>query len=207
MTDVPGTTRDVLREHIVIDGLPLHIIDTAGLRDSSDSVEKEGIRRAWHEIEQADRLLLLIDDTLGESDAERDWLARLPPALPVTRVYNKIDLSLRAPGLGGDADAAWVAVSAKTGNGLDELRRHLKEAVGFSSTTEGTFTARRRHLDALHRARDLLDSGARALAAHHAGELLAEDLRLAQHALGEITGEFTADDLLGRIFASFCIGK
>lgn len=206
VTDIPGTTRDVLRVHIQIDGLPLHIIDTAGLRESQDPVEQEGIRRAWKEIAQADRLLLLLDDR----DQAHDHLAieeLIPSHIGITRIYNKIDLTGREPRINSTAQETEIALSAKTGAGLDILRSHLKHIMGYEQPGEGQFMARRRHLDALEAAKNNLQSASHCLHALRAGELLAEELRQAQEALNQITGEFTADDLLGRIFASFCIGK
>ncbi|WP_339898968.1 tRNA uridine-5-carboxymethylaminomethyl(34) synthesis GTPase MnmE [uncultured Gilvimarinus sp.] len=209
VTDIAGTTRDVLKEHIHIDGMPLHIIDTAGLREASDAVEKIGIERAWAEIDQADRIILLID--AQEAIEHPDWqpenvwpefTERLQHSDKVSVVYNKVDL-VNAPEL----PPASVQISAKTGVGIDALKAHLKSCMGYQSTTEGTFTARQRHLDALAAAANCLTQGAEQLALHAAGELLAEDLRDAQNQLSEITGEFTPDDLLGRIFSSFCIGK
>jgi tRNA modification GTPase len=207
VTDIPGTTRDLLREHIQIDGMPLHIIDTAGLHDSDDPVERAGMQRAWSAIEAADRVLLVVDDQRGFDAADAAILGQLPARLPHTRICSKIDLSGRAPGISTtDADTE-VAVSALTGAGMDALRAHLKQCVGFSEQAEGAFSARRRHLDALARAQAHVDAGARQLLERRAAELLAEELRQAQQALGEITGEFTSEDLLGRIFSNFCIGK
>ncbi len=206
VTPVAGTTRDVLREHIQIDGLPLHVIDTAGLRDSDDPVEQEGVRRAWAQIEQADRLLLVIDDQTGFTGADRQVLERLPATLPCTRVFNKIDLSGRKAGVRETADGIEVALSARSGEGMAALRDHLKAVMGYTDSATGTFSARRRHLDALRRAACNLEN-ARACLNTGSGELLAEELRLAQQHLAEITGEFTSDDLLGEIFSSFCIGK
>ncbi|MAT66510.1 MAG: tRNA uridine-5-carboxymethylaminomethyl(34) synthesis GTPase MnmE [Gammaproteobacteria bacterium] len=205
VTPIAGTTRDVLREHIQIDGMPLHVIDTAGLRESEDEVEREGVRRAWHEIEQADRLLLVIDSRAGFTEEDQAILDRLPHALAHTLVWNKVDLTDDAPGL--DAERNEVRLSAATGAGLEPLREHLKACMGYVNAEAGGFIARRRHLDALTRARQHLEQGREALQVHRAGELMAEELRLAQTALGEITGEFSSDDLLGRIFTSFCIGK
>ncbi len=207
VTELPGTTRDVLRELIHIDGMPVHVIDTAGLRDSADRIEQEGVRRAWAEIERADRILLVIDATQGEGGAERALRSRLPAAVPVTSIYNKIDLTEEAPRAEQPAREPRIYLSAKRGEGMDLLREHLKHCAGLQTSGEGSYSARRRHLDALRRARELLSTGSRQLNRYSAGELLAEDLRQAQQALGEITGEFTSDDLLGRIFASFCIGK
>lgn len=206
VTDIPGTTRDVLREHIQIDGLPLHIIDTAGIRDSDDPVEQEGVKRAWREIEQADRILLLVDDQHPEQD-HLEIENQLPDHIGVTRVFNKIDLSGRDAGLIVTEQEVDIAVSAKTGDGLDLLKEHLKTCIGYEQSTEGHFMARRRHLDALDSAEEHLKLARHNLEVLNAGELLAEELRQAQEALNEITGEFTSDDLLGRIFSSFCIGK
>ncbi|WP_041521947.1 tRNA uridine-5-carboxymethylaminomethyl(34) synthesis GTPase MnmE [Gilvimarinus agarilyticus] len=209
VTDIAGTTRDVLKEHIHIDGMPLHIIDTAGLREASDAVEKIGIERAWAEIDQADRIILLID--AQEAIEHPDWqpenvwpefTERLQHSDKVSVVYNKVDLVSKT-----ELPQASVKISAKTGVGIDTLKEHLKSCMGYQSTTEGTFTARQRHLDALSAAANCLTQGAEQLTLHAAGELLAEDLRDAQNQLSEITGEFTPDDLLGRIFSSFCIGK
>lgn len=211
VTSIEGTTRDVLREHIHIDGMPLHIIDTAGLRESPDEVEQIGIQRAWDEIQQADRILLLVDSrTTTDTDAATIWpefVDQLADTGKLTLVRNKIDLSGEAAGLRVQGANPCIGISAATGAGIDALKQHLKEHMGFQQTGEGGFTARRRHLDALERARDYLLQGKLQLQGYAAGELLAEDLRQAQHALGEITGQFTPDDLLGRIFSSFCIGK
>lgn len=206
VTEIPGTTRDLLREHINIDGLPLHVIDTAGLRDTVDAVEQEGVRRAWDAIRSADRVLLVTDDRQGMSAADKALRAQFPSHIPLTIIYNKIDLSGRNPDSGEQGNQFYVALSAKSGQGIDLLRRHLKAVAGFQEGNEDGFIARRRHLDALDRARTHLDTAQRQLDAR-AGELLAEELRLAQQALGEITGEFSNEDLLTRIFASFCIGK
>ncbi len=205
VSDIPGTTRDVLREYIQLDGLPLHIVDTAGLRPARDVIEAEGVRRAKAELERADRVLLIVDDTQPAS-GDVELFQQLPPGLAHTVVRNKIDLTGRTPGIRQQDGVTEVLLSAKTGNGLELLRQHLKECVGFHPVAEGSFSARRRHLDAIQRAQAHLVT-AHGHAQARAGELLAEELRQAQQALGEITGEFTADDLLGRIFASFCIGK
>lgn len=207
VTAIPGTTRDVLREYIDIDGMPLRVIDTAGLRESSDLVEQEGIRRAWREIETADRVLLVIDSRVGINAEDRAIRARLPASVPLTLILNKIDLSQETP---GEQTGDWgpvIKLSAKIGTGLDILRQHLKACMGYQTSGEGAFIARRRHLDALHRAAEQLTNAQVQLAQYQAGELVAEELRLAQNHLSEITGEFTSDDLLGRIFSSFCIGK
>ncbi len=206
VTEIPGTTRDVLREHIQIDGLPLHVIDTAGLRESDDPVEQEGIRRAWKEIEQADRILLLVDDSYQNND----HLAienQLPPNIGVTRIFNKIDISGRSAEIIETAEEIDIALSARTGEGLDILKTHLKHCMGYEQSSEGRFMARRRHIEALENAEANLQNARYNLIELKAGELLAEELRMAQLQLSEITGEFTSDDLLGRIFSSFCIGK
>lgn len=202
VTEIPGTTRDVLRERISLDGLPLHIVDTAGLRESADRVEQEGVRRAWREIGRADRVLLVVDDTHGLGTDEETILARLPAGQPLTLVFNKCDLSGHAPGQEGNR----VWLSAKTGAGIESLTAHLKRAAGFQTPAEDSFIARRRHLDALERAHAHLLAAEARLGAR-AAELLAEELRLSQQILGEITGEVSSEDLLGRIFSSFCIGK
>jgi len=170
-------------------------------------VERHGIQRAWDEIAKADRALLVVDDQIGVCDESRQILARFPAGLPVTVVHNKIDLSGRSVSLWHDALGPHITVSAKQETGLNELRRHLVEAMGYRSDGEGTFMARRRHIEALQSAARSLEQGKVVLHHQKAGELLAEELRQAQHALGEITGEFTSDDLLGMIFSHFCIGK
>ncbi len=205
VTDVPGTTRDVLREQIAIDGMPLHIIDTAGLRDSEDPVEQEGIRRAWAEMATADRILLLVDDRQGFTVEDHALREQLPAETGVTVIYNKIDLTGREPMLRPTDWGHELWLSAKTGAGLDRLREHLKDCMGYHGG-EGTLMARRRHLEALERAAAALAAADEQLNAR-ASELAAEELRQAQNALSEITGEFTSEDLLGRIFGSFCIGK
>ncbi|WP_203299188.1 tRNA uridine-5-carboxymethylaminomethyl(34) synthesis GTPase MnmE [Marinobacter sediminum] len=213
VTAIEGTTRDVLREHIHIDGMPLHIIDTAGLRESPDEVEQIGIARAWDEIAQADRILLMVDATTTEQTEPHeiwpDFIDRLPANAPVTVVRNKVDLSSETVGFtnADSGTAPVIRLAAKSSDGLDVLRDHLKQCMGFASTTEGGFLARRRHLDALERARANLLQGQGQLEGYGAGELLAEDLRAAQDALGEITGHLSPDELLGKIFSSFCIGK
>jgi len=206
VTEVAGTTRDVLREHIQIDGMPLHIIDTAGLHDSEDPVEQEGIRRAWHQIEQADRVLLVIDDQQGFSEEDRQILERLPEKLPHTFIYSKVDLTGRNSGVETGDYAPVIVLSTHSGEGMDALREHLKHLMGYQGTSTGGFSARRRHIDALQRAAHHLEHAAACLD-NGAGELLAEELRLAQQHLSTITGEFSSDDLLGEIFSGFCIGK
>lgn len=212
VTDIAGTTRDVLKEHIHLDGMPLHIIDTAGLRESPDKVEQIGIERAWQEIEQADKVLLIVDAAenpeLDPSVVWPEFINKLPQNMPVTLVRNKMDL-LPEQQLHTDItnDIAVISISAQENQGIEELKSHLKKAMGFQGTTEGTFMARRRHLDALENASQHLLNGKEQLESFIAGEILAEELRLTQQHLNEITGEFSSDDLLGRIFSSFCIGK
>ncbi len=209
VTDIAGTTRDILKETIHIDGLPLHIIDTAGLRESPDQVEQIGIERALKAIADADQILLLQD--AQEKDTPAQLWQRLMPeqAMPahITWVRNKIDLTGEQPCVSSGDAITCLQISAKQGLGMDKMRQYLKDCVGYNSTLEGGFSARRRHLDALQRAQAYLQTGADQLAYSAAGELLAEDLRQAQECLSEITGQFTSDDLLGRIFSSFCIGK
>lgn len=211
VTDIAGTTRDVLREHIHIDGMPLHIIDTAGLRDATDEVERIGISRAWTEIEQADRIILMLDSSDPESvdlsKVRSEFLAKLPSTLPVTMVRNKIDLNGEQASESEQGGYQMISLSAQTHDGVKLLREHLKQAMGFQTGMEGGFLARRRHLDALDKAAEHLQIGLVQLTEFHAGELLAEELRLVQSYLSEITGQFTSDDLLGNIFSSFCIGK
>ncbi|CAM2916737.1 tRNA uridine-5-carboxymethylaminomethyl(34) synthesis GTPase MnmE [Glaesserella parasuis] len=211
VTDIAGTTRDVLREHIHIDGMPLHIIDTAGLREASDEVEKIGIKRAWDEIEQADHVLLMIDSNESQADSfQQEWatfLAKLPKNIPVTVIRNKVDLTGEAESLVQADNFTVIRLSAQTKVGVDLLREHLKKSMGYQSSTEGGFIARRRHLVALETAAEHLERGHIQLTQFYAGELLAEELRMVQNALSEITGQFTSDDLLGNIFSSFCIGK
>lgn len=207
VTDIPGTTRDVLRERIHIDGMPLHIADTAGLREQADVVEAEGIRRAHAEMTRADRILYVIDATRGlDDEAIRAETSQLPDSVPVTWVFNKVDLAGIRARL-QQSQPSRVHLSATTGEGIESLREHLKESMGYQGADAGTISARRRHLDALNRAHAHLQEAARQLTERRAGELMAEELRLAQQCLAEITGEFTSDDLLGRIFSSFCIGK
>ncbi|WP_373819913.1 tRNA uridine-5-carboxymethylaminomethyl(34) synthesis GTPase MnmE [Glaesserella sp.] len=211
VTDIAGTTRDVLREHIHIDGMPLHIIDTAGLREASDEVEKIGIKRAWDEIEQADHVLLMIDSNESQADHfQQEWaefLAKLPKNIPVTVIRNKVDLTGETESLVQTDNFTVIRLSAQTKVGVDLLREHLKKSMGYQSSTEGGFIARRRHLVALETAAEHLQRGHVQLTQFYAGELLAEELRMVQNALSEITGQFTSDDLLGNIFSSFCIGK
>jgi tRNA modification GTPase len=212
VTDIAGTTRDILREHILIDGMPLHIIDTAGLRDTEDPVERIGVERAMAAIAEADRILLLLDasqpEALDPSSLWPELLVSRPDPAKVTLVHNKIDLVNQHPALQTSVDGSTVVrLCARSGEGLELLRDHLKQCMGYEQTAESLFSARRRHLDALQAAAEALQHGEHQLTVLGAGELLAEDLRSAQQALATITGAFSADDLLGRIFSSFCIGK
>jgi tRNA modification GTPase len=204
VTAIPGTTRDVMKEHILLDDIPIHIIDTAGLRDSDDIIEQEGIKRAWAELSRADCVLLVSDlnDSHGAEPMDDAIKAALPPHVPVIKIWNKIDMHELMPKAEGDS----IYLSAKHGEGLPLLKQKMKEVVGYQAC-EGQFIARRRHIEALDKARNFLTVGLQQLSEHRAGELLAEDLRLAHLALCEITGTFTSDDLLGEIFSSFCIGK
>ena len=207
VSSIPGTTRDILHEQLQIDGMPLHVMDTAGLHDSPDEIEGEGMRRAKRAMAQADHILLVIDDSETGNTEDTEVLEHLPADLERTVVRNKIDLSGRVPGAVRRSGRAEVAISAKTGAGIEDLRTYLKHRMGYRPAGEGVFMARRRHLEALRRARShVVAANARRLGSR-SSELVAEELRLAQLALGEITGEFTPDNLLGRIFESFCIGK
>ena len=200
VTEVAGTTRDVLREQIDVDGLAVELIDTAGLRNDPDRIEAEGMRRAREALANADAVLWIQDVTDKDQEAPK---GNLPDGVPVTIVHNKIDLVGAKPGV---VDGA-VYLSAHTGEGIDALRRRIRELAGYDNQGEGAFTARRRHIRALRRANEHFETGRRALEESKAGELLAEELRLSQQALGEITGAFSADDLLGKIFSEFCVGK
>ncbi len=211
VTDVPGTTRDVLREQITIDGMPLHIIDTAGLRVTQDTVERKGIERAEDEMKRADQILFLIDASQPFDLSDSDFLSQVDSALSlgenVTFVLNKID-SPDYPGfLSQSMKQPVIEISAKTGLGLTELKQHLKECAGYVSAGEGLFSARRRHISALEKTQSCITLALQQLLSVGAGELIAEDLKQAQQVLGSITGDFTSDDLLGEIFSSFCVGK
>lgn len=204
VTEIAGTTRDVLREHIQLDGMPLHIIDTAGLRDSDNLIEKEGMRRAHEEILKADKIVLLID--ARELGAE-EILNSLPKDIDIIKVYNKIDLLGIEPKLIAAENGYQCYLSIKTGQGMDLLKQHLKESVGFNDNTNDVFIARRRHIVAITTSLQFVESALEQLQHNQAGELVAEDLRQAQMSLAEITGTVSSDDLLGKIFSSFCIGK
>lgn len=200
VTDIPGTTRDVLRDYILIDGMPMHIIDTAGLRESSDVVEQEGIRRAEKEIEKADVILYM------QAGNENETLPNFKNK-NIIFIHNKIDLSKQEPTVIEKNGVVHIYLSAKTYAGLNLLKDQIKSLAGLQSTGEGLYLARRRHLDAIARAKAHVEDCLLQLSKNKSGELAAEDLRLAHLALCEITGEFTTDDLLGRIFSSFCVGK
>lgn len=214
VTEIPGTTRDVLREVVILDGLPVHIMDTAGLRDSQDPVEQEGMRRTWSAIEQADVVILLVDDVAGFSQIEKQILQqsqqKTGQRVPFVVLYNKCDLSDRPPGLVSEeavpAAEVCLSISARQQLGMTELINQIKRLSGIQASGEGVFTARRRHLSALQQALEHLQT-AEQQAAHKEGELIAEELRQAQERLGDITGRLSSDDLLGRIFGEFCIGK
>ena len=201
VTEYAGTTRDILREQIDVDGLAVEIIDTAGLRDNPDEIEAEGIRRARAALSKADAALLIVDAT-NDDDTDHE----LPDDLAVIVLNNKIDVSGDVPGL-AQSEPPVLNISAKTGEGVDALYAAIKKIAGHDGEGTGAFTARKRHVDALTDADNHFHVGRQALDKHRAGELLAEELRLAQESLGGITGEFTSDDLLGRIFSEFCIGK
>jgi tRNA modification GTPase len=205
VTHIPGTTRDPLHEHLSLDGLPVGIVDTAGLRESTDPIEAEGVRRAQRELERADRVLWVMDGRAGIDAAVAAARAELDADTPFTIVLNKADLTDAAPQRFEQDGVAFLRLSALTGEGLELLTLHLKSVAGWSPEVSGTFSARRRHLDALARAAEHIDAARVELA--FALELAAEELRAAQSALGEVTGELTSDDLLGQIFSSFCIGK
>lgn len=204
VTSIAGTTRDTLKSAIQINGVPLHIIDTAGLRETADEVEQQGIARTWRALENANVALLLIDAAHGITEAEKTILRRLPSVLPKIWVHNKIDLNAEVPRTDVQGGETHVHLSAKTGAGVELLREHLLKLAGWQPTGEGVFMARARHLAALHIVDKHLDQASVLLAQP---ELLAEELRLAQESLNTITGKFSPDDLLGEIFSRFCIGK
>lgn len=203
VTEVAGTTRDIIRERIEIDGLAVELVDTAGLRDDPDRIEAEGIRRAREALKHADGVLWIQDASApeaGELDEE------VPGEIPVIILRNKIDVTGDTPGPLKE-NPTTLNVSARTGAGIDDLRETIRQLAGYQDLGEGAFTARRRHVDAIVMAADHFQRGLEALEKNAAGELLAEDLRLSHEALGEVTGSLTSDDLLGRIFSEFCIGK
>jgi tRNA modification GTPase len=204
VTDIPGTTRDAVRQTIQVEGVPMHIIDTAGLRDTVDRIERIGIERSWDAIGKADVLLYVVDACAGLGLADDTVMSRLSQNLKRVIVFNKIDLSGDRSGASEDPSGWTVHLSAQTGEGIESLRRTLLGLAGWQSGSEDIFMARERHLVALERVFEALLQARQQLAR---SELLAEDLRLAQRELNLITGEFTSDDLLGEIFSRFCIGK
>jgi tRNA modification GTPase len=211
VSESPGTTRDVLRENFSLDGLLIQLVDTAGLRVEADLIEKEGIKRALKEITVADHVIVVVDGTVTrETDPKQlfpEWIEKIPQGIGVTVLYNKIDCLDLPPFIEKKEHYIVVGVSAKTGAGLLAFRNHLKDTVGFSESSEGNFIARRRHIEALAQTKQHVQAGALQWQQFKAGELLAEELRQAQLALDQITGKFTSDDLLGKIFSEFCIGK
>ena len=204
VTSIAGTTRDTIKSSIQINGIPLHVVDTAGLRETEDEIERFGIARTWRALENANIALLLVDATHGITEMEKSIIERLPKDLPKIWVHNKIDLSSKSPSAEVLAQELHIYLSAKTGTGIDLLREHLLKLIGWQSTSEGVFMARTRHLEAIKQVEQFLLTG---LAAIGQSEIVAENLRMAQEALNSITGEFTPDDLLGEIFSKFCIGK
>ncbi|HUR42079.1 MAG TPA: tRNA uridine-5-carboxymethylaminomethyl(34) synthesis GTPase MnmE [Verrucomicrobiae bacterium] len=211
VTDIPGTTRDLLRENVNLDGLPVTLVDTAGLRESADPVERIGVERAWQAMAQAELVLFLVDDRAGVTASDKQLLAKLPKSAEVLILRNKSDLAPQPPSIPSSHEAAYrgteLQISAKHGAGLDLLKQAIRHAAGLEARNESLFSARTRHVDALRRAREHAAAAAARLAERAHAELAAEDLRLAQDALGEITGAVRTDDLLGRIFSQFCIGK
>ena len=210
VTDIPGTTRDILREFIHIDGLPIHIIDTAGLRLTRDFVEKEGVRRTQKAIQQADLLLLVIDASNPIKNYENtmiQWFSERESTVRAVIVENKIDLTGEKCSNKALKEYSHIKLSVKTHAGIELLKDHIKDIAGFESTNENSFIARRRHCDAIARAKTFLKNANNLFLNQGVGELVAENLRQAQNILSEITGEFTSDDLLGKIFSEFCIGK
>ncbi|TCV82233.1 tRNA uridine-5-carboxymethylaminomethyl(34) synthesis GTPase MnmE [Sulfurirhabdus autotrophica] len=204
VTSIAGTTRDAIRQQIKIEGVPIHIIDTAGLRETQDQVELIGIERTWHSINQANLAILVIDAAQGLAESDQKILDKLPASLPVVRVFNKIDLQQRVASAESEEQTTDIFLSAKTGEGVSLLHDFLLQTAGWQPSGEGVFMARERHLVALHTAMQHVEHADNCW---HQLELLAEELRLAQASLNSITGEFSADDLLGEIFSRFCIGK
>ncbi len=211
VTDIIGTTRDALHEHIHIDGMPMHLIDTAGLRKTSDKVECIGIEHAWNEIKNSDRVIFMVDgattSAFDQTDLLKEFITHLPKCIPITIIRNKTDITGEKLGITEVNGYSIICLSALTGEGVDLLRYHLKQSMIITDNIEGSFLARRRHLQALETAAQHLAQGKAQFSHNYSIELLAEELRLAQLVLSEITGKFLSDDLLGRIFSSFCIGK
>ncbi len=206
VSTTPGTTRDTIEQQFQIDGLLVNITDTAGLRVSTDEIEQEGVRRAYKAMEQADQILLVMDSSDKDTTDVKSLLQQLPDGVPVTLVYNKIDLFEQSTKAEFSQQPQSIKVSAKTGQCITKLCNQLKQSAGYSAG-ESLFSARRRHIDAIENAQQYLQAGINNIALQQAGELLAEDLRRTHDTLGEITGRVTVDDLLGQIFSSFCIGK
>jgi tRNA modification GTPase len=207
VTDIAGTTRDILKQEINIDGMPLHIIDTAGLRESDCEVEQIGIKKARKTIQNADKILLLIDIEKGIQQYDQDIIDSFKDKNNIAIIYNKIDKINNRPEIKKQTHYTEIYLSVKQNNGLELLKNYLKDYMGYNDVGEGIFSARRRHLDAIDRAIQSVTQGLQQLQLYQAGELLAEELLIAQNALNEITGEFGSDELLGRIFSGFCIGK
>jgi tRNA modification GTPase len=204
VTSIAGTTRDTIKSAIQINGIPLHVVDTAGLRETEDEIERFGIARTWRALENANIALLLVDSTHGITEIEKSIIERLPKDFPKIWVHNKIDLNSKSPSVEQINQELHIYLSAKTGDGLDLLREHLLKLIGWQSTSEGVFMARTRHLEAIKQVEQFLAVGIQSI---NQSEIVAENLRMAQEALNSITGEFTPDDLLGEIFSKFCIGK
>lgn len=207
VTDIAGTTRDIVKEEINLDGMPLHILDTAGLRDATDQVEQIGIERAWQALNQANHVLIMVQPGETIDPQDQQIIDKLPDNLSYSIIRNKIDLVSAKAKIQQHQDYSEIWLSAKHQLGLDLLKQHLKQIMGYQQTSEGVFMARKRHLDAIQRSLYAIENAQYQLTDFAAGELVAEELRLAQNALSEITGRFSSDDLLGRIFSSFCIGK
>lgn len=207
VTDIPGTTRDVLRAEINIDGLPVHLVDTAGVRESHNKIEIEGIKRTWFELERCDVVILMVDINRGLDQQERELIDKLPQGVGLIILYNKIDLTQQSPRVSEGEFATEILLSARSGDGITLLCEQIKQQAGMVDATEGHFMARRRHVNALEHAENAIRSGMTQLLEHGAGELLAAELQQAQQNLGQITGEYTTEDLLGNIFSHFCIGK
>ena len=204
VTSIAGTTRDTIKNAIQINGVPLHVIDTAGLRETEDEVEKFGIERTWRAAQSANIALLLVDASHGITEIEKSILERLPREIRKIWVHNKIDVANEPALIIEKDDATHIYLSAKTGIGLDLLKSHLLKLAGYENNSEGVFMARARHLDALDKVKKHLHSATQHI---KSADLIAEELRISQESLSSITGEFTPDDLLGEIFSKFCIGK
>jgi tRNA modification GTPase len=210
VTEIPGTTRDILSSQIQLDGLPLHLLDTAGLRATSDIIEQEGVKRAWNAINKADHLLLLFDasseTTRNPKELLIDFFKQLPETVKCTVVFNKIDLTHEKECITEIGGFNCLFISLKTRSGIELLKDHLKKSVGFSCLNGSIYSARRRHLEALSETKKYLLNATNS-SQSKTFEFMAEDLRLAQEKLGEITGKFTTEDLLNKIFSEFCVGK